>query len=393
MNDGAGNEVGRALAAWKLDLSAVRTLANVSRAHATRARALVRAVVAGAGVDGRRRGDGVGARPAHGGGLACPVLPGWAGEHHLHADGWFPPALDAAQQAVLKAAVQASPRAAGIDAGDWNWKVVRIFCQERFGVTLCRSSCLNYLHRLGFVVRRPKKRLLKADEAKREAFVREYAALRVVAQLTGAKLFFVDEAHFYADADLRGKWVLKGEPALVDSTSPRYGEKASYSSAVCLETGEVEYLALEGNSSAATSVAFLQHLRARHAQPLIVLWDNAPAHGGAPLRAYLATPDVRLRLVRLPAYSPDFNADEHIWGWVREAVTANTCFGTAANVRAHVDPFLAGLATRAEEVKRRCRTVLQTKADALDAVTAATAILHQARHQAHANAVPTLALV
>ncbi len=289
--------------------------------------------------------------------------------------------------------MQASPRAAGIEAGDWNWKVVRTFCQQRFGVPLCRSSGLNYLHRLGFVGRRPKKRLLKADMAQREAFVREYRALRVVAQLTGAKIFFADEAHFYADADLRGKWVLKGEPALVDSTSPRYGEKASYYSAVCLETGEVEYLALEGNSCAETSVTFLQHLRARHPQPLIVIWDNAPAHGGAPLRAYLATPDLRLRLVRLPAYSPDFNADEHLWGWLREDVTANTCFGTAAAVRAHVDPFLAGLASRPDEVKRRCRTVLQTSADALDAVDTATAILRHARHATHAHADPTLALV
>jgi hypothetical protein len=298
-----------------------------------------------------------------------------------------------AQQAELQAAVQAPPRAAGIAAGDWNWKVVRIFCRRRFGVTLCRSRCLNYLHRLGFVVRRPKKRLLKADEARRAAFVREYAVLRVGAQLAGAKLFFADEAHFYADADLRGKWGLKGEPALVDSTSPRYGAKASYSSAVCLETGEVDDLALAGTSPAATSVAFLKHLRARHPEPLIIIWDNAPAHGGAPIRDYLATPGVRFRLGRLPASSPDFNADEHLWGWVRDEVTANTCFGTAAKVREHVDPFFAGLATRTEEVQQRCRTVLQAKADALDAVTAATAILYQARPATHADAVPTVALV
>jgi DDE superfamily endonuclease/Winged helix-turn helix len=289
--------------------------------------------------------------------------------------------------------VQAPPRAAGVEAGDWTWKVVRTFCRQRFGVTLCRASCLNYLHRLGFVVRRPKKRLLKADAAKRAAFVREYAILRVVAQLTGAKLFFADEAHFYADADLRGKWVLKGAPALVDSTSPRWGEKASYSSAVCLETGEVDYLALEGNSCAETSVAFLAHLRARHPEPLIVIWDNSPAHSGDPLRAYLSTPDLRLRLVRLPAYSPDFNADEHLWGWVRDEVTANTCFGTAAMVRAHVDPFFAGLAARAHEVTRRCRTVLQSKADALEAVDAATMFLQRARYAPHVNVDPNMALV
>jgi transposase len=263
--------------------------------------------------------------------------------------------------------VQRPPREAGLDVAAWHWTVVRRFVAERFGITLARSSCLNYLHRLGFVVKRPTKRLLKADEAKREAFVATYAALRAEASTSGAKHFFVDEAHFYADVDPHGTWVLKGTPALVDSTSPRYGEKASYYSAICLETGEVEAMPLEGNSSAQTSVSFLQQLRAHHTEPLVVFWDNAPAHGGDPVRDYLRTPDLHLRLVRLPAYSPDFNADEHIWAWVREEATANTCFGTAANVRAHVAPFFAGLAARADEVTQRCRTVLQSRADALDA--------------------------
>ena len=82
---------------------------------------------------------------------------------------------------------------------------MRRFVQERCEVSLSRSSCLNYLHRLGFVLKRPKKRLLKADAAKRETFVAEYAALVDEAQQVGAKVFFVDEAHFRADADLRGK--------------------------------------------------------------------------------------------------------------------------------------------------------------------------------------------
>jgi len=48
-------------------------------------------------------------------------------------------------------------------------KAVRLFIQQRFGRQLCRSSCLNYLHRLGFVLKRPKKRLLKADAEKQSA--------------------------------------------------------------------------------------------------------------------------------------------------------------------------------------------------------------------------------
>ena len=144
----------------------------------------------------------------------------------------------------MKGAVQELPEMSGIEMANWNWKVVRQFLREHFGISLSRSSCLNYLHRLGFVLKRPKKRLVKADQDKRESFVADYAARWDEARRTGAKIFFADEAHFRADAELGGKWVLKGKPALVNSTSPRYGEKASYYSAVCLETGEVEWMEL-----------------------------------------------------------------------------------------------------------------------------------------------------
>jgi transposase len=264
----------------------------------------------------------------------------------------------------LKTAVQAPPQEAGIALADWNWKVVHEFIVQRFGQRLCRSSCLNYLHRLGFVLKRPKKRLLKADAQQREAFIAFYAALCVEAQAQGAKILFVDEAHFRADADLRGKWVLRGQPALVDSSSPSLSQKVNYYSAVCLETGEVETMEVSDQYTAETSAAFLRQLRARFAEPLIIVWDNGPAHRGDALRTYLATPDLQLRLVRLPAYSPDFNADEAIWDWVRDEVTANTCLGSKDKVREKVGQFFRGLAERTDEVKQRCRTILQARAEA-----------------------------
>ena len=203
-----------------------------------------------------------------------------------------------AQQAALKGAVQELPANSGIGLANWNWKVVCQYVSERFGISLSRSTCLNYLRRLGFSFKRPKKRLLKADMEKREVFVAEYAALAFQAQKAGEKVFFADEAHFRADAELRGKWVLKGEPALVHSSSPRYGEKASYYSAVCLETGEVEWMELEGNSNSGTSAAFLGQLRERHSGRLNVIWDNAPAHRGEAVREYLRTPGLNLRLFK-----------------------------------------------------------------------------------------------
>ena len=40
------------------------------------------------------------------------------------------------------------------------------------------------------------------------------------------------------------------------------------------------------------------------------------------MREYLRTPGLGIRLVNLPGYSPDFNADEAIWGWAPLAICA-----------------------------------------------------------------------
>ena len=126
---------------------------------------------------------------------------------------------------------------------------------------------------------------------------------------------------------------------------------------------------VSGNCNAETSADFLRQLRDKYRQPLIVIWDNGPAHYGDAIRDYLTTPDLKLRLLPLPGYSPDFNSDEAIWDWVREEVTGNFCLGTKAKVQEKVGQFLSGLAERTNEVKRRCRRVLQARADQIRAVT------------------------
>ncbi len=258
--------------------------------------------------------------------------------------------------------MQGPPSAVGVAAATWSWKAVRQFVLQRFDKHLSPRSCLRYLHRLDFVWKRPQRLLLKADPAKRAAFVVQYRALVAEAKRRGGHSFFVDEAHFRADGDVRGLWVPRGQEALFASTSPSWGEKASYYSAVCLETGAVLGWELTGNSSAATSAAFLAKLRAAYPGRLIVIWDNGPAHRGEALREYLRTPGLDLQLVALPPYRPDYNADELVWKWVREEVTANTCFGKAAKVAAAVGQWFVDIAGRWQEVIHRCRSELQTAA-------------------------------
>ena len=85
---------------------------------------------------------------------------------------------------------------------------------------------------------------------------------------------------------------------------------------------------LEGNSNSETSALFLRQLRERHAGPLNVIRDNAPAHRGEAVREFLRAPGLGAaageppfsRAQALPGYSPDFNADEAIRGWARQSL-------------------------------------------------------------------------
>ena len=138
---------------------------------------------------------------------------------------------------------------------------------------------------------------------------------------------------------------------------------------------------LEGNSSSETSAAFLEQLRGR----LNVIWDNSSPHRGQAVREYLRRPGLNLRLMDLPGYSPDFNADEAIWGWAREEVTGDLYLGSKAAVQQRVGSFLTSLAVRKDELRRRCRTVLQSTVEEL---------LRDSWPDSHppANAHPILAL-
>ena len=128
---------------------------------------------------------------------------------------------------------------------------------------------------------------------------------------------------------------------------------------------EGQWMELDGNGNSGTSAAFLEQLRERHAGPPNVIWDNALAHGGEAVREYLRKSRQGLRPVNLPGYSPVFNADEVVLGWVREEATGNLRLGTMSRLQERVGNFLAGLVSRKEDVKRRGRTILQSRSEKL----------------------------
>lgn len=86
---------------------------------------------------------------------------------------------------------------------------------------------------------------------------------------------------------------------------------------------------------------FLRHLLRHLRGHVIVIWDNASIHRGAPVKE-LCSRYPRLHLVALPPYAPELNADEGVWS-LAKATLANGRPDTIDELDAHLDEVLEQL--------------------------------------------------
>lgn len=82
-------------------------------------------------------------------------------------------------------------------------------------------------------------------------------------------------------------------------------------------------------------VEFLRHLQRQLPQRLLVIWDRLPAHRSHLVSDYVATQNGRLVLEYLPAYAPELNPVEYIWGHWKQHELPNFCPKDYAQLSTH----------------------------------------------------------
>jgi transposase len=64
-----------------------------------------------------------------------------------------------------------------------------------------------------------------------------------------------------------------------------------------------------------------QHIR----QPLLVIWDGSTLHRSLLVREYLQALNGAIQVEQLPAYAPELNPTEYIWGHLKHHELPNRC--------------------------------------------------------------------
>jgi transposase len=101
-----------------------------------------------------------------------------------------------------------------------------------------------------------------------------------------------------------------------------------------------------GSVRAPQVVEFLAHLLRHLRGRLLVIWDGLPVHRSRLVKEFVAEQQGRLQLERLPAYAPELNPVEYLWGYWKQHELPNLCPKTFGELSQHARQALRRMRRR-----------------------------------------------
>ena len=171
------------------------------------------------------------------------------------------------------------------------------------------------------------------------------AAAKKNARRRHAWLVFEDESGVSQQPVVRRTWAPRGETPILRHIGATW-KRLSIAGALAFRWDgrgvRFFFQTQRGTYSDARLITFLRALK-RHfrRQRVILIWDGLGAHKSRRMMGYLARQRAWLTIERLPAYAPELNPLEQVWGNVKGRDLANVC---APDVGALRRPLRVGFA-------------------------------------------------
>jgi transposase len=101
-----------------------------------------------------------------------------------------------------------------------------------------------------------------------------------------------------------------------------------------------------------TIVRFLKDLLAFAKRKILVIWDGASIHNSEEVKDFLASlKGEKVWLERFPPYSPELNADEQVWNYLKAVLLKNTCAHNLKELESNVK-YAMGIIEESPELIR-----------------------------------------
>ncbi len=250
------------------------------------------------------------------------------------------PRLSPSQLRRLDELLQQGPRAHGWRNQLWTCARVVAVIARHFGVHFHHDHVGRMLRRrLRWTAQKPCLRAQQRDDGA-IAWWKEvtFPGIAQAARKRGAHLVFLDESGYLLTPHARRTWSPRGQTPVYDGWQSR--ERVSAISCLTVSPQRLRlnlYFRLWPHTVHGEDVVeFLRALKRALPEPLTVLWDGGRVHSKCGVvKAYLAKhPEIVAET--LPAYAPELNPDELVWGWTKNGPLANLALDDTDQVAEHV---------------------------------------------------------
>jgi transposase len=219
----------------------------------------------------------------------------------------------------------------------WTCERVAGVLSEEFGASYSKSQVSRPLKRIGWTPQVPITRAIQRDEEAIERWRAEsWPVLRDKARRERRALVLVDESGSYLLPAVVKTYAPKGQAPILDEWQTR--DHLSVMGGVTPQ-GKVYSLVRPKSLNGLHAIEFLVHLGRLGADRLLVIWDGSPIHRRAEVKAFVADAGDSIQLEPLPAYAPDLNPVEWLWGHLKEVEMRNLTCGDLEEL--HLELHLA----------------------------------------------------
>jgi transposase len=223
---------------------------------------------------------------------------------------------------------------------------VILYVNKQFGVRYSRSGMTKLLHELGFAYKKPKLIPSGIDFQAQEDFITCFEQFMKTKHENNPVVFY-DSSHPQYQSHADYGWIKKGEDVLL----PNHGMRGhiNISGAVDLERADV-IVDYPKKVNAGSTVKTLMKIEAHYpeAETITVILDNAGSHHSVLVRNYAERS--KINLVFLPAYSPNLNLMERVWGLLKRQSIGNSFYETFSDFKDSIKKFFKKtLKTKKEE--------------------------------------------
>jgi len=241
----------------------------------------------------------------------------------------------------LEAVLADPPSAYGLPGTFWDVPSVRKYTTVSLGMTYESPESYRALLKFcGYSFHRPATLDIKRND---ELIAARMRAIRQEIQPYLADpnclVFTSDEVRIQEGCITREAWLRKGQKTVI--REHRSHTAQNYIGFLDLQSHQVNLKELTWQKNETITEALIALAQDYPDKQLVVIWDGSPAHRGPLLREALQGGHElqSLHLIPMPAYAPDHNPIEHVWGQAK-ANLRNTVFDSFNDMKAAFAAFI-----------------------------------------------------